>query len=103
MNRLAITLASTYRKPARRPTASNPTGRCFKRGIMGTFHHISPKHTDRYTTEFAERHNDRDLDTIDQIHNVINGMNGKHLPYERLIGPPHTRMGLGIERSNRTT
>ncbi len=68
-----------------------------KRGIMGTYHHISPKHTDRYATEFAERHNDRDLDTIDQMRNIITGMNGKHLPYEELIGPKETRLGRGIE------
>ena len=69
----------------------------FKRGIMGTFHHISPKHTERYAVEFAERHNDRDLNTIDQMRNIITGMNGKHLLYEELIGPKHTRMGRGIE------
>ena len=68
-----------------------------KRGIMGTFHHISPKNTDRYATEFAERHNDRDLDTIDQMRNIITGMNGKRLPYEELIGPKETRLGRGIE------
>ena len=31
----------------------------FKRGIIGTYHHISPKHTERYAVEFAGRHNDR--------------------------------------------
>ena len=30
-----------------------------KRGYQGTFHHFSEKHTDRYVTEFAGRHNDR--------------------------------------------
>lgn len=69
-----------------------------KRGITGVYHHISPKHTDRYATEFAGRHNDRELDTSDQMTNIINGMNGRHLPYEDLIGPKETRMGLGIQK-----
>ena len=56
-----------------------------KRGIMGTYHHISPKHLDRYATEFAGRHNDRPSDTADQIHNLIGGMEGKRLRYEDLI------------------
>ena len=34
----------------------------FKRGIVGTFHHISPKHTWRYATEFAGRHDARPKD-----------------------------------------
>ena len=72
-----------------------------KRGIMGTFHHISPKHTDRYATEFSERHNIRELDTIDQMKNIITGMNGKHLPYEELIGPKETRMRHGITKASR--
>ena len=35
-----------------------------KRGYMGTFHHISPKHLHRYIDEFSGRHNDRSSDTI---------------------------------------
>ena len=38
----------------------------YKRGIIGTYHHISPKHTARYAVEFAGRHNDRPADTLDQ-------------------------------------
>ncbi len=37
-----------------------------KRGIIGTYHHIIPKHTGRYANEFAGHHNDRPLDTADQ-------------------------------------
>ena len=57
----------------------------FKRGIIGTYHHVSPKHLDRYATEFEGRHNSRPADTIDQIHGVIAGMDGKRLRYQDLI------------------
>ena len=36
-----------------------------KRAHKGTFHKISPKHLDRYVTEFAGRHNARGRDTED--------------------------------------
>ncbi len=56
-----------------------------KRGITGTYHHISPKHTPRYVSEFAGRHNARPKDTIDQITALVRGMNGKRLRYADLI------------------
>ena len=57
----------------------------FKRGIMGVYHHISPKHLHRYAVEFASRHNDRPLDTIDQIRNIMVGMSGRRLSYRDLV------------------
>ncbi len=33
------------------------------RGYYGTYHHMSEKHLDRYVTEFAGRHNAREMDT----------------------------------------
>ncbi len=54
------------------------------RGIMGTFHHVSPKHLDRYVTEFAGRHNARQQDTREQIRGLVAGMDGKRLPYKEL-------------------
>ena len=54
------------------------------RGIMGTFHHVSPKHLDRYVTEFAGRHNQRPADTIAQMERVAGGMVGKRLKYKEL-------------------
>ena len=56
-----------------------------KRGISGTYHHISPKHTERYATEFEGRHNARPLDTIDRVKGLIQGMEGKRLRYRDLI------------------
>ena len=57
----------------------------FKRGFHGTFHHLSPKHLDRYVQEFAGRHNIRDLDTADQMAALVRGMVGKRLTYRALI------------------
>ena len=56
-----------------------------KRGIMGTYHHISEKHTDRYATEFEGRHNNRPLDTIDQVRGLMKGTEGKRLRYRDLV------------------
>ena len=57
-----------------------------KRGYMGTFHRISSKHLGRYVREFAGRHNDRCLDTIEQMASIVRGMDGKRLSYKELIG-----------------
>ena len=46
---------------------------------------MSPKHLERYVTEFAGRHNVKDLDTIDQMAFLARGMIGKKLPYKELI------------------
>ena len=55
-----------------------------KRGHKGTFHKMSPKHLDRYVTEFAGRHNTRPLDTEAQMQAMVQGMEGKRLKYDDL-------------------
>ena len=57
-----------------------------KRAHKGTFHHISPKHLDRYVTEFAGRHNQRPADTINQMQSMVKGLEGKRLRYRDLVG-----------------
>ena len=52
-----------------------------KRGYHGTYHQMSAKHLDRYVTEFAGRHNDREWDTADQMQRIARGMVGKRLRY----------------------
>ena len=58
-----------------------------KRGYQGTFHKMSPKHLDRYVTEFAGRHNVRPKDTEAQMQAMAGGMKGKRLKYDELIAP----------------
>ena len=56
-----------------------------KRGYHGTYHHMSPKHLDRYVAEFSGRHNIRNRDTIDQMQSIVASMVGKRLMYRELI------------------
>lgn len=56
-----------------------------KRGYVGVYHKMSPKHLNRYVQEFAGRHNVRDLDTLDQMARLAEGMAGKRLRYKDLI------------------
>lgn len=58
-----------------------------KRGYVGVYHKMSPKHLDRYVTEFEGRHNERESDTIEQMGAIIDGMGGKRLRYRELIVP----------------
>ena len=56
-----------------------------KRGLHGTYHHVSVKHLGRYTSEFAGRHNDRPSDTEAQMRHMVRGSGGKRLTYEDLV------------------
>ena len=58
-----------------------------KRAHKGSFHKFSPKHLDRYVTEFADKHNIRDADTGEQMGNIVQRMEGKRLQYDELIAP----------------
>ena len=56
----------------------------FKRGYIGTYHRMSPKHLDRYAKEFAGRHNARPMDTAEQMRRIARGLVGRRLRYEDL-------------------
>lgn len=57
-----------------------------KRGVYGTFHHISPKHVGRYTDEFAWRLNEGNVKnhTTERLDSMVGAISGKRLTYERL-------------------
>ena len=57
-----------------------------KRGLHGTYHHVSVKHLGRYVNEFAGRHNERPKDTADQMASMAQGTVGKRLTYRDLVG-----------------
>ena len=46
---------------------------------------MSPKHLDRYVTEFAGRHNQRPADTLVQMGAMVRGMEQKRLRYDDLV------------------
>ena len=56
-----------------------------KRAHKGTFHRLSPKHLHRYIGEFAERHNLRELDTLDLMAAIVRRMEGAQLRYKDLV------------------
>ena len=58
-----------------------------KRAHKGVFHKISPKHLHRYVNEFAGKHNVREMDTIEQMEEVIRRMTGRRLSYHQLVAP----------------
>ena len=56
-----------------------------KRGYHRTFHHFSAKYMQRYVNEFAEWHNVRPRDTLDQMAGMAEGVVGKRLMYRELV------------------
>lgn len=57
-----------------------------KRGVYGVYHHISPKHTGRYTDEFAWRLNEGNVKnhTFEQLDSFVGAISGKRLTYKEL-------------------
>jgi transposase-like protein len=55
-----------------------------KRGIIGTFHSVSPQHLQRYCDEFAQRYNTRNLTNIERFAESIKGAHNSRLTYKAL-------------------
>jgi len=53
-----------------------------KRGIMGSFHHVSEEHLNRYANEFAFRWNNRKVSDGERVVTAIRGIEGKRLYYK---------------------
>jgi transposase-like protein len=58
-----------------------------KRGLIGVYHHASPKHLGRYVDEFAFRLNDGNVErhTLSRLDSFVDGVAGKRLTYKALI------------------
>jgi len=58
-----------------------------KRGLIGVYHHASPKHLGRYVDEFAFRLNEGNVNrhTLERLDSFVTGVAGKRLPYKQLI------------------
>jgi ISXO2-like transposase domain len=58
----------------------------FKRGVYGTFHHVSQQHLKRYLAEFDFRYNEREalgVGDAERMSKSIGGIVGKRLTYRR--------------------
>jgi ISXO2-like transposase domain len=63
-----------------------------KRGIMGTYHHVSEAHLHRYGAEFDFRYNHRiglGFDDAQRAEKIAAGMHGKRLTYRRIGQRPN--------------
>lgn len=57
-----------------------------KRGLIGTFHHVSEQHLQRYVNEFDFRYNNRQslgVSDSQRAETVLKGISGKRLTYRR--------------------
>ena len=54
-----------------------------KRGINGTFHHVSRGHLARYCDEFEFRYNSRDVSDGERANMLVLAAEGKRLTYEQ--------------------
>ena len=60
-----------------------------KRGIIGTYHHVSAEHLKRYLGEFDFRHNERialGVNDTERTEKAIKGAGGKRLTYRQAGG-----------------
>jgi hypothetical protein len=55
----------------------------FKRGVIGTYHHLSEAHLARYTAEFDFRYNHRSITDAERADVALQGIYGKRLTYRR--------------------
>ncbi len=54
-----------------------------KRGVTGTYYHLSEQHLHRYCTEFDFRYNTRKNNDFERCEQALKGITGKRLTYRR--------------------
>lgn len=59
----------------------------FKRGVIGTYHHMSEAHLGRYCAEFDLRYNTRELTDGERAAAILKGGEGRRLTYRRTDKP----------------
>jgi transposase-like protein len=57
-----------------------------KRGIIGTYHHVSKFHLHRYLSEFDFRFNNRKIEDGERTLEALKGFEGKRLMYKEPVG-----------------
>jgi transposase-like protein len=58
----------------------------FKRGVIGTYHHMSEAHLHRYCREFDMRYSTREMTDGERAAVILKGMEGRRLTYRRPCG-----------------
>lgn len=56
-----------------------------KRGVYGTFHHVSKQHLHRYCDEFAFRWSTRKMGDARRVQEALRGAEGRRLTYKRIL------------------
>ncbi len=84
-----VTVKHSKREYARGRAHTNTVESFFallKRGMVGSFHHVSAKHLNRYCDEFAFRWSQRHIDDRDRTTVALGQTTGRRLPYKKLVG-----------------
>jgi transposase-like protein/transposase len=55
-----------------------------KRGVVGTYHHMSATHMHRYLAEFDLRYSTKDKSDTERAGDILKGMEGRRLTYRRI-------------------
>jgi transposase-like protein len=57
-----------------------------KRGIIGTFHSVSPQHLQAYVNEFSDRYNKKDLSNVERFQSIIERSVKDKVTYKYITG-----------------